>query len=237
MIDGPFLSGTLEMPQSLADAAFQAEFVWNGVLFNRILAIACVILGMIVISDTVQIFPRLVDCIFRWRACLSMEHSLGDARARNSAASVSILALSLVTSRYCLYGPSFLFMIPEWSMTLICIGVVISYFLLRLVLFLLLNMTSLRGDERKAVIHSSATFCIPTTVMMLFTMALLDACGAPDGSIRVALIAELGLGWLISLVRTGQIIGSHYSGFTTFLYLCALEILPAAAVVASALVL
>ena len=237
MTGGPFLRGTLEMPQSIADAAIQTNFVWDGVLMNRILAIACIILGIVVIADTVQIFPRLMDCIARWRACISLEHSVGDARARNTASIVAIFAIGLLTSRYCMYGPSFLFMIPEWSMTLICLGVACAFFLLRLILFLLLKFNSIRGDERRAVLHSCATFSIPTCVFMLFTTVILGVFRTPDGGIRLVLMLELGLGWMISFVKTGQLIGSHYSGFTTFLYLCALEIIPAAAVVVSALVL
>lgn len=237
MIDGAFLKGTLEMPQSLGDAVLQAEFIWNGVLLNRVLSIACVILGIIVLADTVQIFPRLVDCIVRWRACISLEHSLGDARARNTASAVAIFALGLLTSRYCLYAPSFVLMISEWSMTLICVGVVCAFFLLRLVLFLLLNLNSIRGDERRATLHCCATFSIPTCALMLFTIALLGLFNIPDSGIRTVLIVELSLGWVTALTRSARLLGSHYSGLATFLYLCALEILPAAAVVASALAL
>jgi len=38
--------------------------------------------------------------------------------------------------------------------------------------------------------------------------------------------------WAFATWRTGQILHAYCSGFSTFLYLCALELLPAAALVA-----
>lgn len=237
MIDGAFLQGTLEMPQTLENAAFQTQFLWNGILLNRILAIACIIFGLLVLADTVLIFPRLLDCIFRWRACIRLEHNLGDARARNSIAHISVFAFGLLCSRFCLYRPSFVLNVPAWSYTLICMGVVCGFFILRFILFWLLNIRLLQGDEKRALFHNCHTFAIPACCITLVTTLILSILGLPDDGIRTAILLVIGATWLLEFIRSGQLLGSHYSGLTTFLYLCALELIPAATVVASALVL
>ena len=58
-----------------------------------------------------------------------------------------------------------------------------------------------------------------------------------DSVIRTVLLVEMIPMWLLALVRIAQILGGRFSGLESFLYLCGLEIVPAAAVVASAVLL
>jgi len=75
------------------------------------------------------------------------------------------------------------------------------------------------------------------TILMLATIGLLGVCGAPDSVLRPVLYCEMLLSYLLSLLRTGQILAGSFSVLTTILYLCALEFLPTAAMVACAVFL
>lgn len=237
MIDGAFLQGTLEMPQNLTDAATQVQFIWNAVPMNRALSIVCTILAILALPGTRKIFPRVLDCIVGWRSCISMEHNLSDARTRNNSAAVCYLAIALLADRYRLYNPSFFGILPEWSRTLACFGALLAFFLLRLIIFLPLRPDGMNAEEIKALRRNCGTISIPTCLLMLLTAFFFNSFGAADTLTHDFLIVEAACGWLLSFSKSVHLLGARFSGLITFLYLCALEIIPAAALVASALVL
>lgn len=231
MKDGAFISGKLEMPSSVSDVVSQASPLWEDILLNRILALIAVILVLVVLADIVKIFPKLLDCVTRWRACISLEHSLSDARPRNTAAAVLALLISLLLDKYEIFHPDFADAVSPDIRVLLSIGAVAVFFLLRAVVFRVLDLGRMRSDERNAVKNTLYSFVIVAGLLMLGSFVALEMFKAPAITIRITTICEIALFWVLSLLKTGQILRSRVSGLTTFLYLCALEILPAAAVV------
>ena len=65
--------------------------------------------------------------------------------------------------------------------------------------------------------------------LQLATVAVMTLFRLPETAMRQVLTVEMLVVWVFSLVRSGQILGAHGSGLSTFLYLCGLEVLPAAA--------
>ena len=54
---------------------------------------------------------------------------------------------------------------------------------------------------------------------------------------RLVLLTVIGLSFLMSGVRSAQILAQHCNGLAAFLYLCGLELMPATLLVLSAVVL
>ena len=236
MIDGAFLKGTLEMPVNAAQEAAQ-QFAWGSLLPNRILCCVAIILVLITIVDTLNIFPDLASCIGRWRPCLIIEHSLSLARLRNQAAAAFSLSLCLLADRFALYRPGFFRVLPQgWSAAGV-IAVFCVWLLLRKSMFKVLRFGYIPSDQKNAIHCTLFTFLILAGIVMLPVAGMMSLSGIPENVIRIVLWSIFGINWLISLVRTGQIIADCHSGLPTFLYLCALEILPAGLVAASALLL
>ena len=73
-------------------------------------------------------------------------------------------------------------------------------------------------------------------VLMLLTLGPLVLFRAPGSAIRIVLIVEMALSYLILLLRRIQILSPYCNPFSLFLYLCALELLPTGIYIASAVV-
>ena len=117
------------------------------------------------------------------------------------------------------------------------VGVFLAYLLLRTVCSALIRPPRLSGTAADAVRRSPWNYFILLTLLMLLTVGLLYIFRPSDTVVRITLYAETALFFLLSLLRSGQILASGFSGLTTILYLCGLELLPAAALAACAVFL
>jgi hypothetical protein len=74
-------------------------------------------------------------------------------------------------------------------------------------------------------------------LVLLVTVGILALIGLDYSIVRLVLYGETALVYLLFLSRCAQILSLSCNHLRTFLYLCALEILPAALLVVSAVVL
>ena len=74
-------------------------------------------------------------------------------------------------------------------------------------------------------------------LLMLATAGILFLFKLPDQLIRTVLYLEIAGIYLVFLIRRTQILSLSCNHFRTFLYLCALELIPTAALIASALLM
>jgi hypothetical protein len=72
---------------------------------------------------------------------------------------------------------------------------------------------------------------------MLGVMGILYAFGAEEATIRRCLYIALAIVYAVFLWIKGEILNSFCNPLTTFLYLCALEILPTGLLIAACLCL
>jgi len=77
-------------------------------------------------------------------------------------------------------------------------------------------------------------YFIVLTALMLLTVGILAICKVNDLTIKTIAIYEIALFFVIFGIRKVQILSNSCNHFTAFLYLCSLELLPAALVIASA---
>lgn len=231
-----FIQGRLEMSAvPIPEAAGAAA--WGDLTVNRVLVVAAVLVAVACLRDLFKLLPELLYCFSRPRASISLEYNSSVVRMRNTAALFSVLPFSLIADRYGLFRPEFWERIPEgWSAPAM-MAVVFAYLLLRLLAFALIRPPKLNGTTADAVRRSPWSYFTLLTMLMLLSVGALSVFGADDGVVKTLMYCEAGLFFLLSLLRSGQILASVFSGLTTILYLCGLELLPAAALVACAVFL
>lgn len=231
-----FIQGKLEMSAVPVQEAAQA-MLWDDFLLNRVLVVAAVLIGIAGLRDLLRLLPELLYCFSRPRASVSLEYNTSVVRMRNTAALISILPFCLLADRFGLFRPELWSAVPEeWSAPA-TVGVFLAYLLLRTVCSALIRLPRLSGTAADAVRRSPWNYFILLTLLMLLTVGLLYIFRPSDTVVRISLYAETALFFLLSLLRSGQILASGFSGLTTILYLCGLELLPAAALAAYAVFL
>lgn len=231
-----FIQGKLEMSAVPVQEAAQT-MLWNDFLLNRVLVVAAVLIGIAGLRDLLRLLPELLYCFSRPRASISLEYNTSVVRMRNTAALISILPFCLLADRFGLFRPELWSAVPEeWSAPA-TVGVFLAYLLLRTVCSALIRPPRLSGTAADAVRRSPWNYFILLTLLMLLTVGLLYIFRPSDTVVRITLYAETALFFLLSLLRSGQILASGFSGLTTILYLCGLELLPAAALAACAVFL
>lgn len=231
-----FIQGKLEMSAVPVQEAAQV-MLWDDFLLNRVLVVAAVLIGIAGLRDLLRLLPELLYCFSRPRASVSLEYNTSVVRMRNTAALISILPFCLLADRFGLFRPELWSAVPEeWSAPA-TVGVFLAYLLLRTVCSALIRPPRLSGTAADAVRRSPWNYFILLTLLMLLTAGLLYIFRPSDTVVRITLYAETALFFLLSLLRSGQILASGFSGLTTILYLCGLELLPAAALAACAVFL
>lgn len=231
-----FIQGKLEMSAVPVQEAAQT-MLWDDFLLNRVLVVAAVLIGIAGLRDLLRLLPELLYCFSRPRASVSLEYNTSVVRMRNTAALISILPFCLLADRFGLFRPELWSAVPEeWSAPA-TVGVFLAYLLLRTVCSALIRPPRLSGTAADAVRRSPWNYFILLTLLMLLTVGLLYIFRPSDTVVRITLYAETALFFLLSLLRSGQILASGFSGLTTILYLCGLELLPAAALAACAVFL
>lgn len=231
-----FIQGKLEMSAVPVQEAAQT-MLWNDFLLNRVLVVAAVLIGIAGLRDLLRLLPELLYCFSRPRASVSLEYNTSVVRMRNTAALISILPFCLLADRFGLFRPELWSAVPEeWSAPA-TVGVFLAYLLLRTVCSALIRPPRLNGTAADAVRRSPWNYFILLTLLMLLTVGLLYIFRPSDTVVRITLYAETALFFLLSLLRSGQILASGFSGLTTILYLCGLELLPAAVLAAYAVFL
>ena len=180
--------------------------------------------------------PYLADAVFRARGSEALEFSVRVTRERNMFAYILLIPAVLIMSRYRLYDPSFMAQFEGAWHLLACAVVLGIYLLIRLIIYLILKPR--RRFEYFRLAHRAIfTFFIILMLIALPTIGLLTIVDANDVIIRSVLYGLLVVVYFVFLIRRAQILSLSCGGFTVFLYLCALEIIPTAALVVSAAVL
>ena len=180
--------------------------------------------------------PYLADAVFRARGSEALEFSVRVTRDRNTFTYLMLVPAVLIMSRYRLYDPSFMQQFTgEWHL-LACTAVLAAYIMVRLLIYLLLKPR--RRYEYFRLAHRALyTFFILFMLIALPLIGVLTVANANDVIIRSVLYALLAVVYCVFLVRKAQILSLSCSGLQTFLYLCALEFLPTATLIASAVAL
>ena len=225
-----FQSSNLHMSLVPLDQA-AGGMMWGEFLTNRVAVIIALVLLLVEILDIIRLAPALLRCVPLWKGNMELEHSVSMARTRNTVAIVLALMVSIVADRFDVLNPSWRALVPPMWRIAVTIGLMTAFALLRRLLYLISPFRSKTAEYACTVRHTFYNYFILFAVLMIVTGVLLGAFKVPDASVRAILLAEAAAVGLLSLLRTGQILRSRYGVFATILYLCALEILPVAALI------
>lgn len=201
-----------------------------------ILVAVFVVLMILLLGTFLQLLPFIADSLMRARGSAALENSVRVSRDRNIVALVMMLPGFLLAFRYRLYDPSFI-AAHTGDTRLWLIGACFTgYLLLRLFIYLLLKPRR-RYENYQVAHHASYTFFIILVLLALLTAGIMSLFKVQDSVMRMVLYVETAAVYLVFLIRRTQILSLSCNHFRTFLYLCALELIPSAALILSAVLL
>lgn len=237
MLDGElFRQGRLEMSAAPLPE-FQTQAEWNDLLPNKIAIVLSVVLVLIYLKDIIRLIPPLLYALDRKRGGESLEYNVSAARMRNTVALIYTLPFCLIADYCGAYRPGFWSMVPpEWS-SAATLGVMLAYFLLRRLCYAAIRPGKMSAESLATLKHSLYNYFIALVSVAVPTIGILPLFSVREDIISTVFLALTGLAFAFATVRAWQILKSRRSPLPTILYLCGLEILPAAAVVASAVLL
>ncbi len=203
--------------------------------FN-IFALISVLIIITLLRRLVNIFPSLVACLLRWKESVNLEASVKNSYDRNIIAVGMIIPFCLVAGRFRLYAPSFMDGMSEDLRIGITFGVFSAYIMIRT----LASMMVLTQKSKKKIYDTASksayTFFIILTILLLSVGGVLSFLDVSSDVIRNAMLWLSACIYALYMLRKTQIFASSFSIFTSFLYLCALEIIPTGVLIASALI-
>ena len=201
-----------------------------------VLTVAFVLAAILFLPRFLSLAPLLFDSLFRARGSVSLESSVRASNDRRLVAAVLLLPAALITYHYRLYDAAFLRDLSEGWRLLVVLGVIWAYAMVRLAIYRILKPR--RNNEFFVLARrTSYTYFILMMIVALMSVGILSLFGSPAPVIRQVLYAEFILFYFSFLLRRAHILGLSCNPLRTFLYLCALEILPTAALVVSAILL
>jgi len=230
-MDEIFRSGTLEMSSTPLEAVAAAP-AWSDVVLNRVLVIVSIVLIMRQFLDLFRLTPPLLYSYSRSRGAEALEQSLGMERARNRIAINLILPFCVILDRFQALHPAFLDTLPAFWGVPATIGLLIGYLILRALCYLACGIRRYGTKAVHTVRHNLYNYMMLALPILLLETAVLLLAHVPEEVSTSVIRWTLSVLWAFATWRTGQILHAYCSGFSTFLYLCALELLPAAALVA-----
>ena len=198
------------------------------------LAVIFTFLFLLSVRSFFKILPSLWDCILRWKGNLDLEDSLQMSGSRNLIAVIIFVPLCLLAYSHGLYRPDFLDGLPPALGVVTLCGCMLAYLLLRSFLDWQLEMGSYRTKTFTAANRSFRNYMIIVFLILLPLGAACRALTDNEELIRSILLHATAITYLFHIYRRGQIFASACNPFTTFLYLCGLELLPTTVLVLSA---
>ena len=204
-------------------------------LFNLLVLFSFLIV-LLLLRRLVNILPSLLACIIRGKENLNLEASVKLSRDRDLLALAMIVPFCLVSVRYKLYYPGFLYGMSSESLLGIYFGIFFAYTFLRVALMWLFRPKRMPMKIYSASHKASYSFFIIYTLVLLAIGAVMGVLDSSDAEIKNAMLWVSVSIYALFLIRKTQIFSTSCSIFMAFLYLCALEILPTGILVVSAMI-
>ena len=204
-------------------------------IFNTLVLISFLIC-ILPLRRFVGIFPSLMACLVRWKESINLDASVQLSRDRDIMAIAMVMPFCLTAGKFSLYSPSWTGQFGADGKLGITIGAIIAYIMLRKGLEHVLRGKKINQKTYRSACKSSHTFFIILTLLLMAMGGIMSFVNVAPMDIKNAMLWVSAAIYAVFLLRKTQIFTSSCSFFSGFLYLCALEILPTGALVASALI-
>ena len=229
-----FRAGYLQMP-TVPYAGVQETYAWAEYPVNSILVAVSVIFFLIFLDSFLHCAPYVLRCCTRPRENFRIESSVPLVRSRNWTFFSTLLPFSLIASRFGVLDLDIILQQPAQWKSLLVFAFFLLFILLRFILYKMFTPTKGSLETYRVAHRSAMNFFIPYTILLLVTIAVLRLLGADQSTSVKVFLWETGVFYFLYLVVKTQIFASSYGLLRTFLYLCGLELLPAAALASAIL--
>ena len=204
-------------------------------LFNT-LALISLLVVLMMLRTLVGVFSSLMACLIRSKESINLEASAQLSRDRNLLAIAMVVPFCLMVWKDNLYIPAFMEACGENIRFLIIFGTFLTYVMTRKALEHILKPKVMSSKTYQIACKTGRTFFALLTLTLLAAVGIMSFLDTPADTVRSAMLWISAGIYLIYLLRKTQILISSASFFAAFLYLCALEIIPTGALVASAII-
>jgi hypothetical protein len=201
------------------------------------LAVAFTLLFLVSLRSLLTILPSLVSSIFRWKRELEIEDSLQLSRSRNLVALTLMIPTCMLAYSYNLYSPEILNGLTPLMRLAAVTGVMLLYLAARAFLNWQLEMHNYGTKVFNAANNSFYNYSIILFFLLFMAGAVVKSLTGDQEFTKTVLQWIAGVSFGLHVIRRGQIFMSACNPFTTFLYLCGLELLPTTILVLSAVLL
>ena len=202
----------------------------------NVLALLSLLAMMLILRHFVEIFPSLLASLIRWKEIVNFENITTWARYRNWTAMILFLPFCIIVQEFGLYRPHFMADFNETFSLLTIIGIFLAYLLMRYAMLRLFKGKKMPAKTWQTANRSVYNFFILLTLLLLAEGSVATFFGANPLSIKKMLLWSSVAIYLIAMLRKVQILSANCHFLSAILYLCALEILPTGALVASAII-
>ena len=201
------------------------------------LAVFFTLLFLLNLRSLIKVVPSLLDCVRRWKGNVDLEDSIQLSRSRNWVAAILFVPICMVVYAYDLYSPDIISGQPPLIRLAAVAAALVLYLLLRTFLNWQLEMHNYKSKTFTAANRSFFNYVVILFFLLFICGPLVKIFTGDESLVKTILLWIIALTYLFYIFRRGQIFGSACNPFTTFLYLCSLELLPSAALVLSAVLL
>ena len=233
-VDSAFTHGNLMLPTCPSAVPFTDT---AGTPVSDAVTLLSLIVAICLLRRIVEILPSLLASLIRWKESINLSNSVKLSRDRQMIALTMVLPFCLIVSESGIYSPSFLESMGGDARFGITCGVFILFLAIRKLLERICAPKRKNMQMYRCACSSSYTFFILLTLLLLTFWGIFSIFGTDFNTSQDAMLWLSGVIYIIFILRKTQIFVSSCSIFTAFLYLCALEILPTGALVASAVIL
>ncbi|MBR5834154.1 MAG: DUF4271 domain-containing protein [Bacteroidales bacterium] len=205
-------------------------------MLSQILSLISLFVMMFALRTLVEVFPSLMACLIRAKESINLEASVQLSRGRNILSVCLALPFFLVVWQRELYMPSFMDSLDENLRFCVIIGIFLTLVLLRMMLERIMKPKTVNSKTYATACKTDRTFFSLLTLILLAMGGIMSIFSTPADVVTSAMLWVSAAIYLIYIRRKTQILTSSASFFASFLYLCALDLIPTGAVVASAII-
>lgn len=232
-----FLEGQLLLSGENGSQAADIARGWADCPVNEYLVVAAVVIAVASLRQIVSIMPRLVGGFFRTKELVNIEASMNLAHKRNIAALAMLLPFCLVADYFGLFHPRFLSGLPCVFGVASVAAALLGFLFLRTIMRYMVIPANVSHETLKVAYRSAYGFFVLQSVVFMILAGIASLFQDSMLIVRRVAVYSLGLFYVVFLVRKMHILANSCNQFAAFLYLCALEIVPAAVLVATAILL
>lgn len=200
------------------------------------LALCSLFVVLLLLKRLVNVYPSLLACLLRSKECFNLEASVKLARDRNLVTIAMVVPFCLIAFKYGLYRPDFLDGMGEDVALGVYVGVFAVYAALRYTVLLLVIPRRVPQKTSDTANKAAFSFFNVLTFVLLAMGGVMDLLNVDESVVHNAMLWVSGCIYLLFLIRKAQIFNTSCSIFASFLYLCALEIMPTGILVVSAVI-